>query len=158
MVIRYELVVTIWIEYKQIQHSYKVQLTPVSYRVNSITSWWEHHSIMWTLHYVLTHLTASGQSVYTLQHRILIRVRCLMVAALGQCMSLMGSCFAPLCVDVWSPCRLKAANYPNLQRWRSLNFILKLIAIASGLKYLGLIRPLVYLCIFLIVFLLAILV
>ena len=36
MVIRYELVVTIWIEYKQIQHSYKVQLTLVSYKgVNS---------------------------------------------------------------------------------------------------------------------------
>jgi len=38
-----------------------------------------------------------------------------------------------------------------------VNFILKLIGIASGLKYLGVLKPLIYIGIFLIVFLLAIL-
>ena len=52
----------------------------------------------------------------------------------------------------------KTTNYPNLQRWQSVNFILKLIAIASGLKYLGLLKPLIYLCLFLIVLVIVILV
>jgi len=54
------------------------------------------------------------------------------------------------------PCGLKTTNYPNLQRWQSVNSILKIIAILSGLKYLGLIRPLIYLCLFLIAFLIVI--
>jgi len=39
-----------------------------------------------------------------------------------------------------------------------VNFILKLIGIASGLKYLGLLKPLMYLCLFLMALLLVILV
>ena len=71
---------------------------------------------------------------------------------------LIGSCFVSLCVAVCPRFVLKTTNYPNLQRGQSVNSILKLIAIVSGLKYLGILRPLITLSMFLIAFVIVILV
>ena len=77
----------------------------------------------------------------------------LFVAVRGGLMAVVLYPYVLLCAPLadW-----KTTNYPNLQRWQSVNFILKLIAIASGLKYLGLLNPLFFMGVLGIAFLIVI--
>ena len=139
------------------QHSYRYSSHQCLIRVWTVNSTWEttqHQVISFIIAWKLHRL----QSICSESHKSAVSYSSCSWGIRGSSWCLIGSCFVSLCVVMCPPCGLKTTNYPNLQRWQSVNSILKIIAIVSGLKYLGILRPLITLGMFLMAFIIIILV